>query len=111
MSLPVASFEPQIQSRHSRSQAVRDIFVNQSKALTIKSLIKNIMECCHLCDAKEGVYNNPGIWSESPQSGNVYFLFTQVPNHLECCNLMSPLIAVGGEACLSNISIGEERKT
>jgi len=42
-----------------------------------------------LCDTKEGVYNNPGIWSESSQS----------------------LIAVGGEACLSNIGIGEEGKT
>ena len=111
MQLPVASFEPQIQSRHSRNQAVRNIFVNQSKALTIKSLIKTKMECCYLCDTKEGVYNNPSIWSESSQSGIEYFLFTQVPNHLECCNLMSPLIAVGGEACLSNISIGEEGKT
>ena len=69
------------------------------------------MECCYLCDTKEGVYNNPGIWSESSQSGNGYFRFIQVPNHLEVCNLMSPLIAVGGEACLSNISIGEEGKT
>ena len=109
LSLPVASFEPQIQSRHSRSQAVRNIFVNQSKALTIKSLMTTKMESCYLCDTKEGVYNNPGIWSESSQSGNGYFLSTQVPN--QCCNLMSPLIAVGGEACLSNISIGEEGKT
>ena len=69
------------------------------------------MESCYLCDTKEGVYNNPGIWSESSQSGNGYFLFTQVQNHLEVCNSMSPLIAVGGEACLSNISIGEEGKT
>ena len=45
VSLPVASFEPQIQSRHSRSQAVRDIFVNQSKALTIINLIKTKTEC------------------------------------------------------------------
>ena len=108
MPLPVASFEPQIQSRHSRSQAVRDIFVNQSKALTIKSLMTTKMESCYLCDTKEGVYNNPGIWSESSQPGNGYFPY---PNDWEFCDLVSPLIAVGGEACLSNISIGEEGKT